>query len=108
MIIKSVGLTAVLEVAVLLAGLVSKSADVTVAIFTNVPGEPVSITMVVVDVAPLSSIPKIHVIVIVPEHEPWLVLVATRVTPAGRLSVNVTGVDASGPMFVTVIVYVTV
>jgi hypothetical protein len=34
------------------------------------------------------------------------VLVATNVAPAGRTSVNVTGVDEAGPLLVTIIVYV--
>jgi hypothetical protein len=60
----------VVDVAVLLPELVSMSADVTVTVFANIPGEPVLITMVTVDVAPLARIPKLHVMVVVPAHVP--------------------------------------
>jgi hypothetical protein len=40
------------------------------------------------------------------EHAPWLGVAETKVTPGGRVSVTVESVEGSGPLFVTVRVYV--
>jgi hypothetical protein len=53
-----------------------------------------------VAVALLASVPKLQVIVGVPQV-PWLEVADTKVKPAGRVSDKVTPVAVVGPLFVT-------
>ena len=46
--------------------------------------------------------PRSQVIVVVPEHVPWLGCVETKVKLAGRVSFRVTPVASCGPVFNTV------
>ena len=46
--------------------------------------------------------PRLHVIVVVPEHFPWLGCVETRLKLAGSVSFRVTPVASCGPAFSTV------
>src|SRR5207245_3827959 len=51
-------------------------------------------------------VPKLHVMGVVPLHVPWLGTDDTNITPLASVSVSVTPVAVSGPLFVTVAVYV--
>src|SRR5712692_6905982 len=85
-------------------GLVSFS--VTLAVFTVVLAA-VAVTVAVRDMealAPLASVPKLHVTVAVPVQVPWLGVAETNVRPAGRKSVTVTPVELDGPLLVTAMV----
>src|SRR5262245_15425752 len=56
--------------------------------------------------APLPMVPTLHSPVPA-VYEPWLGVAVTNVSPAGRRSVTVTPVAVDGPVFVNVIVNVT-
>ena len=56
--------------------------------------------------APFASVPRSHVTVAVPLHEPTVVLDETNVAPDGSTSVTVTPAAASGPWFATASVHV--
>ena len=62
--------------------------------------------MLAVAELPVARLPKLHVTVVVPEHEPCVGLAETKLTPAGRGSVKIVFVAGDGPMFVTTIRYV--
>src|SRR3989442_15271984 len=62
--------------------------------------------MLAVAELPVARLPKLHVRVVVPEHEPCVGLAETNVTPAGRGSVKIAFVAGDGPMLVTTILYV--
>ena len=102
MIDRSARSTSVSAVAVLLAGL-SVSLSVAVAVLVIVPAGGVT-TIVTVTVAPPFSVPRPQVIVVVPDQLPAVEFAETSVAPAGRVSVRVTPVAGSSPVFVTVIV----
>src|SRR3954462_15978856 len=55
---------------------------------------------------PLVSVPMAQVTVPVPLHDPCEGMAETNVVPAGRVSVTVTPLAASGPLFMTLVVYV--
>lgn len=95
-----------LAVELLLAGVGSVSGDVTVAVLAIVvPLAAVLLTIsAIVALAPFASVPRLHVTVVVPEHEPWLGVADWKVTFAGRTSVTTTLDALCGPAFVTVIV----
>src|SRR5437763_1974077 len=96
--------------AVLLAGLVSVSVAVTVAVFVMVPGVGGAwTTIVTVALAPLLMVPRLPVTVLpAVVTVPWLGVAETNVTPAGNVSVRVTPVAALGPLLATVTMYVRV
>jgi hypothetical protein len=101
------GLTVVITVAVLLAGVGSVVRAATLAVFVIVPGVLGAVTTIsTVAVAPLGKMPKLHVTVLVPEQLPVLGVAESNVTPAGRTSVRVTPLVVAGmagvPLFVTV------
>ena len=50
---------------------------------------------------PMPRLAKLQVTVVVPVHEPCVVLEETKVTPAGKVSVIVVFVAGEGPLFVT-------
>ena len=59
-------------------------------------------TIVTVALLPLLSGPKLQTTVADPlQPVPWLTVVETKLTPGGRVSVKVTFVAVSGPLFVT-------
>ena len=62
--------------------------------------------MLAVAELPIPRLPKLHVTVVVPEHEPCVGVAETKLTPAGSVSVMVVFVDGEGPLFVTTILYV--
>ena len=65
--------TGVVAVAVLLAGLLSVSLSVTVAVFVNVVETAAAVGMTTIDIvacAPFSRLPKTQVIVVVPLQKP--------------------------------------
>jgi len=80
----------------------SLSAATTLAEFDKIP-EDCGATMMLIIAVPLpGKLPRLHVTVPVPEHVPWVGVVETKLTPAGRLSVATTFVAGEGPLFVTV------
>ena len=87
-------------------GLVSFSEDV--AVLTKEPAVVAVATIDAVAEAPTASCPRLQLMVVVPLHVPWLGVAETRVIPAGSGSVKITPVEGAGPLFVTVIVKVTV
>ena len=62
-------------------------------------------TMSIVAVAPPGKIPRSHVTVVVPEHEPVLGVADTNVTPAGSESVTVTPLVVEGPALVPLLAW---
>src|SRR5439155_918343 len=81
-------LTVVLCMVVLLAGLVSASFAVAVAVFVIVPGAAGAVTtMVRVALAPLLMVRRLPVTVLpTVVTVPWLGVAETNVTPAGKVS----------------------
>ena len=63
--------------------------------------------MVTVALAPLAKSPRSQTIVLEPAQAPTVGVTERSPTPAGNTSVNSTSVAVSGPLLVTVIVYVT-
>jgi hypothetical protein len=94
----------VVAVAVLLVRFGSGVADVTVALLVSVPVAVAVTTRVIVAVAALFIVPRAHVTVVVPLHDPTVVADETNVAPAGNASVKVTAVAANGPLLTTVAV----
>src|SRR6267142_818706 len=79
-------------------GLVSFSATVAVLVI-----EPAAVAVTVMEteaVAPLASVPRLHVTVDEPTgmQGPWLAVAETSVSPAGSTSVTVTPVEFDGPL----------
>jgi hypothetical protein len=73
-----------------------------------VPVIVVVTTIEIVALAPLAMLPKLHVTVPpASEHVPWLGVADTYVTLGSSVSVTTTPVALSGPLFVTVTLYVT-
>ena len=97
-------LTAVVAVALLLPGLLSGVADDAVAVLLSVPAVVERTTTVTVTEAPAANVPRLHVIVVVPEHDPALGVADTRLAVAGSGSVSVTADAANVPALLTVIV----
>ena len=88
-------------VALLLAVLLSGASDFTVAVFVAKSCGPAFTTIETVAPAPALIDPRLHVTVVVPEHEPWLALDETNVTCGGSVSVRMTLGATAGPLFVT-------
>ena len=84
----------------------SSVVDDTLAVLLSVPADPGVTTIFTVAPAPFASVPRLHVTVAVPLHEPTVVLDETNVTPDGSTSVTVTPAAASGPWFATASVHV--
>jgi hypothetical protein len=103
--------TFVIAVAVLLLRSGSVTPLVTSALFSIAPAVVVVTTRVIVALPPFVMVPRLHVKT-PPEGAaqlPWLGVAGfgATVTLVGRVSVTVTSVAESGPLFVTVIVYAT-
>jgi hypothetical protein len=98
------GAMVVVADAVLLLELGSISFPATFAVFVTVGGMFALTTIVIVAVPPLTREPIVQVTVVVPLHAPTVEDEETKLTPAGSVSVIVTPVAASGPLFVTTIV----
>jgi hypothetical protein len=94
-------------VAVLLLELESVSFAVTLAELLIVPEVLGVTTIVTVAFAPSPMLPRLQVTV-PPDslHVPWLGMAEPKGTPVGSVSVSTTPVAVSGPMLVTVSVYV--
>src|SRR5260370_1104835 len=89
--------------AVLFAALGSGSLPLTGALLVMVAGVAGAVALIVtVELAPEASEPAVQVTV--PEALVHPELAETKVTPAGRVSVTVEPVLASGPLFLTVTV----
>src|SRR6266404_1423231 len=98
--------TVMVAEAVAFAGVGLVSFSVTLAVFTVVLAA-VAVTVALRETeaaAPLASVPKLHVTVVVPVQVPRLAVAETNVRPAGSTSVNVTAVELDGPLLVTAIV----
>ena len=74
----------------------------TLALFCIVPVVVGMTTMVTVALAPLISVPRLQVTVLVPEQLPRLAVADTKVVLPGIVSVTVTFDAEFGPLFVTV------
>ncbi len=93
-------------VAVLFARFASGVALITVALLVI---EPVAVgfTTIVTVAAPFGAMePMEQVIGLLMLQEPWVEFVLTRLTPDGKVSVTTTPSAASGPLLVTLSVYV--
>src|SRR3982750_361223 len=89
--------------AVLLALFGSRTAELTLAVFVNVPpAAGVVMTTVKAADAPLLKVAREHVTVVVPAHGE---VAETSVVPGGSTSVRTTAVATDGPALVIVIVY---
>jgi hypothetical protein len=83
--------------------------EVADGVFVRVVGVPGAVTVIVtVIVLRLVIAPRVHVTVLVPEHEPCVVEEETNVVPAGSTSVRVPFAVSTSPRFWTWIVYVRV
>ena len=103
--IDNAGTTVTVAVLVSFAAFASGFADVTVAVFETGPGVDGSVTTSeIVALAPLAIVPRLHVTVDVPLHDPWLGVAETNVVPVGIVSVTVTPVAGDGPALSTLIV----
>jgi hypothetical protein len=96
------GLTVVDEVALLLPGTGSLVVLDTLAVLLNVPAAVGVTTIVTVALAPLATLPRLQVTVLVPLQPPWLGVADTNVVAAGNVSVTVTAEAEVGPPLVTV------
>ena len=98
-------LTTVAAVPALFPGVGSFSDAVTEAVLETVVAVlGILIVSVMVAVEPFVIEPSAHETVVVPLHEPCVVVAETKVVPAGRASVMTTFVAPVGPLLVTVIV----
>src|SRR4051794_26997936 len=95
-------LTRVVALEELSDGTGSGSVAETVAVLVMVPVAVALAVMETVALAPLLSVPRAQVTVVVPLHEPCVVVAETYVVPAGNVSLTTTFVAAIGPLFVTV------
>ncbi len=104
--ISAIGVTAVTAVAELFAPLGSAVVEATVAVLdTDAGAAPVTVaTIETVALAPLASVPRLHVTVVVPVQVPTLGVADTKVKPAGSVSVTVTAAAGEGPALETVMV----
>ena len=96
--------TVAVEVAPLLAKLMSVVALVTVAVLETVVPELTCITRVMVGEPPAATRPSVQVTVTVPLQEPCDGVAETNVVFAGRTSVTVTPDAAFGPRLPAVMV----
>jgi hypothetical protein len=102
-----IGLTVVVALEELLAEDGSLTDDDTEAAFTADPAvEGASIVTVIAGAAPIASEARVHVTVVVPEHDQPVPAAETSVAPAGRTSETETVVAVDGPAFETASVYV--
>src|SRR5918996_5433256 len=102
------GFTVVFSVAVLLGVSGSGSFAPTDAVSVMVPACEVVTTMVTVAVSPPATDPRLQVTVPPARLQlPWLLVEDTYCVVGSSWSVSVTPVAVPGPLFVTVIVYVT-
>jgi len=101
------GMTVIVDVAVLFPGFGSgvDGEALTVTVFVTGPGVEGRVTRIVtVTEAPLASVAKVQVsVVVVTPHAPPGVA-ATKVVPGGKTSVTVTFVAVFGPPFVAIMV----
>src|SRR5437867_1724400 len=94
--------TNVVTVAVLLFGVGSAVAELTVAVLLIVTPAAGAVTVIVMGgAAPTGRLPIVQVIVPVPLHVHPAPEALTSLTPAGKVSVTLTSVAASGPALVT-------
>lgn len=100
------GCTLAVWLPVLFAGFGSAVLALTVAVFVIVPWVVAVTTSVTVVLAPLAKLPKMQLIVAVPEQLPWSGVAETNVTPVGNTSVNTTPEASAGPLLVIVVVKV--
>lgn len=92
---------------VLLAGLASRVGDATVAVFSSVPPDALTVTTIVtVTDEPAAIVPTFTVSVFPTggAHEPWVVEQDTNVVPDGSGSDSTTAAALAGPAFETTIV----
>src|SRR5205814_887327 len=94
-------------VAVLLAVFVSASLPTTVAVLLIEPLVDAVVTIVIVTDAPFARLPRLQLTTAPPVQVPCELVTETNVIPAGSGSATLTPVAASGPLFVTVSVQVT-
>jgi hypothetical protein len=93
----------VLVVEVLFAELGSGVADVTVAVLLAVAPELIFTTSPIVAVPPEFIVPRLHVTVVVPVHDPCDVVTDTNDSFPGITSVTVTFEAELGPALLTTI-----
>ena len=80
---------------------------ITVNVLVRAPDAVGVTTTVTVALAPLASVPRSHLMVLVPTQLPTLALTETKVAPAGRVSSTVVRGAAAGPKFATTAANVT-
>jgi hypothetical protein len=97
-------LTVMFTEAVAFAGVGLVSFSATLAVLVIRPATAAVAVRVMEAFAPLASVPRLQVTVVVPVQVPWLGVADTKVRPAGSTSVTVTPVEFDGPPFVTVMV----
>ena len=93
-------LTVVVTVAALLPVLGSTSLPLTLAVLVSVPAACGVTLMVIVAVAPLASVPRLQVTLLV--QLPWVVVTDPNVTPLGSVSFTVTPVAGEARLLLTV------
>src|SRR6185369_9261703 len=104
---EGIGLTVVVALDELLADDGSLTPDDTDAALTAEPAEAgASMVTVIAGAAPTASEARVHVTVVVPEHDQPVPAADTSVAPAGRTSETETSVAVDGPAFETPSVYV--
>ena len=82
----------------------SDSVALTEAVLLSWPIDCGITRMLAIAELPIARLPKLQVMVVVPEHgRPCVGLAETNVTPAGNVSVNTALVAGDGPVFVTTI-----
>jgi hypothetical protein len=96
----------VVAVELLFAELESAVAEETVAVFEMLAPAFAFTTREIVGEAPLLTVPRLQVTVLVPEQDPTEGVADTKVVPAGRTSVTLTLAALLGPALFTVMVYV--
>ena len=75
----------------------------TLAVLLIVPAVFGVTSMLMVTLAPLARVPRLHVTVVAPLQLPVLGMADIKVTLPGNVSVTVTFLAEPGPLFVTVI-----
>ena len=79
----------------------SEEDEVTEPVLVIVAGAFDVTTKVITALSLLFMFPRLHVTVLVPVHDPRLGVAETRALPGGNVSVTLTLVAVSGPLFVT-------
>jgi len=98
-------ITVMFDVLLLFAGFVSGLDDVTDAVLDSGPAAEGRVsTSEMVAVAPLAIVPRVHVTVDVPLHEPCVGVAETNVVPEGMMSVTLTPPAGDGPALLMPIV----